>query len=173
MAMPEAQTTREYLSRPEEARIAHETATDLANNLLGIPEFNAALGKTFFGRSFPNGGRAIIDDGVFFNLDGFGYHVSFHGEPLRFSPRDVRNYNAMVRMDIRKYGKAPEEGADRPRVASLNLYSSFIEDQDGEVQEYKTGHVMIEDESGMFKGSEAVEKINENFGDLYPSPVSL
>ncbi len=173
MAMPELQTTREQLSRPEEARIAHETAIDIANNLLGIPEFNAALGKTFFGRSFPNGGRAIIDGGVFFNLEGFGYHVSFHGEPLRFSAREVRNYSAMVRMDVKKYGAEPEEGADRPRVASLSLYSAFTEDQNGEVKEYKTGHVTVEDESGKFNGSEAVDKINENFGALYPSPVSL
>lgn len=167
----ERQASGEQLSRPEEARIAHETATDLANRFPGIPEFSAALSRTFFGRNFGNGGRKIIADGVFFNMGDHGYHVSYRGEPLRFSSSEVRDYDASIRMEVVKYGKKPIEGVNvrRPIVASLYLSSSFTEDQDGKVKEYKTGGVNAEDGSGKYQGLEAVAKISENFGELYSS----
>lgn len=173
MANHELLTTTEQLSKSELGKIAHETAAEIATNLLGIPEFNAALIRTFFGRSFAYGGRSSIDDGVFFELDGFGYNLSYRGVPLRLSPSCRGIYDAKLDMVVTKYGAEPEEGADRPVVASFHLYSNFNEDQDGKVIEHKHGGVNLSDESGEYSGSEAFEKIKENFGALYPAPISL
>ena len=71
----ETASTGEILSAAELGQRSHEAIQGMVGNLLTMPEFMTALGKTFFGRSFPHGGRAIIADGVFFRKGQFGYRI--------------------------------------------------------------------------------------------------
>lgn len=156
-------TTEQQLSKK-----AYETITDLVIRTLAIPEFNAALGRTFFGRNFPHGGRAIIDDGVFFPLGDFNYRVSYHGEPLRFGPEEIRFYNTNIRFGLLKFDPKDD---DSSRVGRLHLYSSFREDQDGNIVAYNYGGISLEDESGR-EGEDknpatAFDRIPQIFPDFF------
>src|SRR3990167_5263302 len=105
-AITERAAQSETLTGPEIGELAHGEISDIINGLPGVPEYLAGLHRDFFGRSFPNGGRAIIADGVDFRKGDYYWHVSFHAEPLRFGPEEVRTYDARVRLGLTQYGKA-------------------------------------------------------------------
>lgn len=174
----------EVLSQAELGKHSHEAITGMVNNLLATPEFMVALGKTFFGRSFANGGRALIADGVAFDKGGFMYVVSYHAEPLRFSPKEVRDYNVRINLTIDKHVRRETPGKFNQkfdRVNSLGLGTYFVEDQDGQIKRFKDGSAGIQGEFQVvpphvvpeatveYHDEMAIEKMPQYFGDLYPS----
>lgn len=177
---------REQLSSAEVGKRSHGAITTIVNNLAGIPEFNAGLHKAFFGRSFPRGGRSIIADGVFFQIGDAGYHVQYHAEPLRFSPREVQDYDANARLLVRKYDMGEmAQMLERPapfadgQVAELELSTRFTENQLGQIQRFTGGNASVKEvEFNGITGVGSLQRASDSnaafdsipivFSDLFP-----
>jgi len=159
----------ETSEKAETGKKVHDTITDLITRFLGVPEFNTALGRTFFGRRFPDGGRSSIDDGVLFPKGEFRYRVSYLAEPLRFDPGVIRNYDARIILEITKFDP------NLISVGYLYLNTGFIEDQSGKIVAFKHGSIILQDDSGEDRNSAtAFDKIPLVFTDFYqPQPIKL
>ena len=171
-------------SLSEVGRRSHETITGMVTNLFTTPEFMAALGQGFFGRTGTNEGNRLRY--IYFEKGDYGYLVRWRGSPLRYSPKYIREYNADLELGIDKYDPREKDERDNPKkIASLRLKSVFYEDQNGEIKEFTGGYADIEEDyqpnppytdlkaAKVSKGTDAFDRIPEVYKDLYPSPVKL
>lgn len=146
----------------------HLAITDIAGRLLATPEFMAGLGKTFFGRSFPNGGSLIINDGVSFQIGDYKYNAKYRAETRRFVSEEAQLYSA--RMDLRLLRSDPSLDERHSLVNRLDLFTFFDEDQDGNPVLYKFGSATISDRTGDDHDPDSVlNKIPTVFPELYRS----
>lgn len=171
MITRDSDTGGRILTDAEVSKKAHETITDLAGRLLATPEFMKHLGITFFGRSFDQGGRSLINDGVSFPLGTCDYFVEWRAEPFRFSPLDVRNYTVTMELNLLKFTHSIDSD---PSTSSLFLSTVFVEDQNGNPVEFQYGGIQLADRThGTDTNPDtAFDKIPQVFPDFY-KPIKL
>lgn len=157
----------ETLSDVEISKKAHETMADLASRILTTPEFTAALGKGYFRRN-------ITHPDVYFEKNGVEYRVYYKAEPNRFESRYIQNYDATISLSVDKYDPKQETDGNHKQIGSVNLYTYFTEDQNGEVTNYRGGSISVEDETGSEQqnSAEALGLIPQVLSDFY-QPIKL
>ncbi|KKS02801.1 hypothetical protein A2W70_01210 [Candidatus Curtissbacteria bacterium RIFCSPLOWO2_02_41_11] len=168
MPVAELGTSTEALSSQELGRRAHEIMVGLIGSLSASPEFTSAVVKHFFARSFRHHSpQSVSNYGVYFVKGDYGYSVRYSSEPLRYADGGP-NMPVDAWMSIYKYDTRIRNERNHPkRVSSVHLSTSFDEDKNKNITEFRNGGVHVEDETGKHQDTPDVfDKVAEILSDL-------
>lgn len=169
IAASEKARSHEDIKGPEAGREAYNQIGILVNALDALPEFGQGLRVNYWARTTSPLARNTT---VTFPRGGFLYEVEY--TPPQVYTGEYPTEPNDVRLEVRRYVGSADVRNQKGRV---QLGAQFTENQEGEPQKFLGGWVLVDHLGApsvlISPLSEAVAKIPEAVGDIYPSPVRI
>lgn len=163
MIKTEREIKTEKLSQPEPGKRSYQVISDLSTSLIHTPEFNLALGTSFFGRMPEN--DTNNPDRIHFRIGDSIYHVHYRANQ-HLTGRGIGVTAVLV---IAKYKHIVNYYAS---IGRLEAMTSFTEINKRPMQFY-FGKVKVTDESKIYQDTdETFDQIPQMFSDFH-KPIKL